>query len=97
MLPSLLFFMAGAQGQTLVPYSLPRAGKVSLAVYDSQGTQLRTLLAGDPQTPGGHTARWDGLDRLGRPLPAGTYTWKLLLNDGLGTRPKINRQMVRMC
>lgn len=64
-------------------YTLPRAGNTSLAIYDSQGRQVRTILAGDPLTAGVHTASWDGLDRLGNPQPPGTYTWKVLLNDGL--------------
>ncbi len=66
-----------------IHYTLPRAGKVSLAMYDGQGQQLRTLLAGEQQAAGEHAQGWDGLDRLGQPMKVGSYTWKLLLNDGL--------------
>ena len=66
-----------------ISYSLPRAGKVSLAVYDAQGRQVRTLMAGEAQAAGKHTAEWDGLDRLGRAMAVGSYEWRLLLNDGL--------------
>jgi Concanavalin A-like lectin/glucanases superfamily/PA14 domain/FlgD Ig-like domain len=66
-----------------IDYTLPRDGQVSLAVYDDQGRQLRTLLAGERQTAGKHSQPWDGLDRLGKAMPAGSYEWRLLLNDGL--------------
>ena len=77
---------AGAEAErkeSIINYQLPRAGQVSLAVYDQQGHQLRTLLAGEPRAAGKHTASWDGLDRLGSPMPVGAYTWKLLMNNGL--------------
>ena len=61
-----------------ISYTLPRGGKVSLAVYDAQGRQVRTLLAGESQTAGKHTAEWDGLDRLGKAMAVGTYEWRLL-------------------
>ncbi len=66
-----------------ISYTLPRAGKVSLAVYDATGRQVRTLLAGESQTAGKHSAEWDGLDRLGNAMAVGSYEWRLLLNDGL--------------
>ena len=61
-----------------VNYTLPRAGRVSLAVYDAQGRKVRTLLAGGKQA-----FAWDGVDRIGNPMPVGSYEWRLLLNDGL--------------
>ncbi len=85
---TLLYALLAASLQTMllaadIGYTLPRAGKVSLAVYDSKGQQLRTLLAGESQAAGKHTAQWDGLDRLGRAMAVGSYEWRLLLNDGL--------------
>lgn len=56
---------------------------MSLAVYDDAGRLVRSLLTGAPRAAGEHTARWDGLDRYGNPLPAGTYTWKVLATTGL--------------
>jgi hypothetical protein len=75
--------LAGCDQSTGIRYELPRAGQVSMAVYDSQGHQVRTLLAGEPQAAGKHSVPWDGLDRAGNPMPIGNYTWKLLLNNGL--------------
>lgn len=69
----------------LVPiaYRVPSAGRVSLAVYDRDGRLVRTLLTGKPHAAGDHAATWDGLDRYGRPLPAGEYTWRLVATPGL--------------
>ena len=87
LLVSLLCLLAaGAHTLAQTPsihYTLPRAGKVSLAVYDAQGRQVRTLLAGESQAAGKQTVEWDGLDRLGRAMAVGSYEWRLLLNDGL--------------
>lgn len=82
LVPAFVMLLAGCSSASVI-YDLPRAGQVSLAVYDNQGRQVRTLLAGEPQTAGKHTVNWDGLDRAGHPMPVGTYTWKLLMNNGL--------------
>ena len=66
-----------------IGYRVPAAGRVSLAVYDRDGRLVRTLHTGRPHPAGDHAATWDGLDRYGRPLPAGEYTWKLVATTGL--------------
>jgi hypothetical protein len=80
-----LVWGAGVQAGTQVdvPYSLKTGGQVSLAVYDGQGRQIRTLLSGDKQDAGKQQAAWDGLDWAGKPAPAGTYEWRLLQTQGL--------------
>ncbi len=74
--------MAGCKESGIV-YELPRDGQVSAAVYDKDGRQIRILLAGQLQKAGRHELFWDGLDRLGNPMPPGEYVWKLLMNNGL--------------
>ncbi|MFO0913035.1 MAG: PA14 domain-containing protein [Pirellulales bacterium] len=71
------------QNGLLIRYEVPRAERVSLAVYSSDGRMVRTLETGRPHAAGKHSVAWDGLDRYGRPLPAGEYTWKLVATDGL--------------
>ena len=66
-----------------IPFTAPRDGRYSLALYDAEGRMVRTLLTGKPRAKGQHTATWDGLDRYGNALPLGHYTWKLLGTDGL--------------
>ncbi len=65
-----------------IAYRLPEPGRVSAAVYDAEGRQVRTLLCGRPQPAGPHRVGWDGLDRDGRPVEPGTYTWKVLRVPG---------------
>jgi hypothetical protein len=84
----LLLALAGAPttpGDVLVPYEVSKPGFLSLALYDSDGRLVRSLLHGAPRNPGRYAEAWDGRDRYGRALPAGDYTWKSLLTEGLRT------------
>ena len=78
-----LSWAAVAVAQAPVQYSLDEAGRVSVAVYDTQGRQVRTLSSGAAQDAGRHTLTWDGLDWTGQPAPAGEYEWRLLSGPGL--------------
>ncbi|MFW6223865.1 MAG: FlgD immunoglobulin-like domain containing protein, partial [Spirochaetota bacterium] len=69
-----------------ISFSLPEAGKVSAAVFNAYGQQVRTLAMGEEYEPGTHAMIWDGLDRNGRPVPAGEYSFKLLRSDGFTAR-----------
>ncbi len=73
----------GLYAQETITYELKKSGNVSLAIYDRQGALVRTLLNAVPQKPGRHRLAWDGLDGRGKPLPAGSYRWKLLQSPGL--------------
>ncbi len=66
---------------TVISYSLPRAGRVSLAVYDVLGRQVANLVSGT-QTAGQHQARFDA-----RAIGSGMYFYRLSI-DGyvVGTR-----------
>jgi hypothetical protein len=76
--------LAKAQAETYaIRYHLSRAGKTSLAVYDAKGIMVRELLHGLAQNVGDHVVTWDGLDRDGKAVPAGSYNWKLLQSSGL--------------
>lgn len=66
-----------------IPFTLPTPGNVSLAIYDNDGIQVRTLRNAEPLAAGKHEIVWDGLDRNGQPVTAGDYTWKLLQTQGL--------------
>lgn len=71
---------------TTLPLSLPRDGRVELAVYDAAGRRVRTLLSG--LLPAGEReAVWDGRDDAGRALASGTYFAGLRSAGGLQVRP----------
>jgi hypothetical protein len=67
-------------------YDLPRDGEVTIALINEKGRMVRHLLAQAPRKRGKVVERWDGLDDLGKPLPAGRYTWKGLYHDPITTR-----------
>ena len=79
----LLMTSVTLRAEVTIPYSVPRGGRVSLALYDAEGRMVRTLLTGKPHAKGDCAATWDGLDRYGNALPAGDYTWRLLATEGL--------------
>ena len=66
-----------------IAFTLEKPGRVSLAIYDREGVQVRTLRNAEPLVTGAHTVYWDGLGSEGRPVPQGEYTWKLLQSQGL--------------
>lgn len=72
-------------GTTIFRFSLPRPGKVELAVYDLAGRKVATLA--DMALPGGsHSVRWNGLDASGRELATGPYLYRLRVGEWQETR-----------
>ncbi|TMQ70823.1 MAG: hypothetical protein E6K81_11720 [Candidatus Eisenbacteria bacterium] len=59
-----------------IDFTLPHEGRVRLTVYDLRGRRVATLIDGD-RPAGPSTTTWDGRDHLGRPVPAGTYFFRL--------------------
>ncbi len=64
-------------------YNLPEEGEVSVVLMNESNEVVRTLAASVPRQAGRVVEKWDGLDCLGRPLPAGTYAWKGLYHQPL--------------
>jgi hypothetical protein len=77
--------LSSAETPTLpaIAYRLPIDAKVSMLLTAPDGTVVRELLHAAPRRAGAATETWDGLDEQGRPVPAGTYTWKALATQGL--------------
>jgi hypothetical protein len=65
-----------------IPFTLDKPGNVSVAIYDAEGRQVRTLLRAKPLSAGRHTVIWDGLDRNGTALK-GNFQWRLASSQGL--------------
>ncbi|MEO0085298.1 MAG: S8 family serine peptidase [candidate division WOR-3 bacterium] len=61
-------------------YALPRACRVSLAVYDASGTFVREL-AGTTQAAGFAVVRWDGRDSRGMQTTPGVYYCRMQAGD----------------
>lgn len=69
---------------TTIHYQMPRAGNVSLMVYNVAGQAVRTLASGSLPA-GAHSAKWDGRDDRGQALPGGVYFARLATSDGTKT------------
>lgn len=57
---------------TTIRFSVPRAARVSLKIYDTRGALVRVLADGQ-FGPGWHAANWNGRDETGHRAPAGVY------------------------
>jgi|GEM_PF-2365228 len=66
-----------------ITYTLKEDGQVSLLITNEQGNVVRELLHAAPRKQGKQKEEWDGKDMAGKPAPAGKYTWKMLISDGL--------------
>ena len=59
-------------GEATIEFTLTRADRVEVRVYDVTGRLMRTL-ADRPFSPGEHAIRWDGIDDRGQRVPHGVY------------------------
>jgi hypothetical protein len=70
---------------TKIGFSIPRAGRVSLKIYDIRGRLVKTLV--DGQVPAGrHEETWLGDDSRGRPVASGVYLYRLHTEQETKTR-----------
>jgi flagellar hook assembly protein FlgD len=66
---------------TTISFSLSEPAYVTLQVYNSSGTLVRTLLSNSYKTTLSNNVVWNGKSNSGTLVPAGTYTYKLLVED----------------
>jgi len=71
--------------ETSIPFSLTRAGRVTLRVYDVSGGLVATLLD-ERREVGEHVARWNGRTDNGAVAPTGVYFVRLQGNGVTETR-----------
>ena len=62
-----------SDGVAEIGYTLDRTSDVRITIYDVAGRVVRALRQQGSMGAGPHTVRWDGMDRSGRPVPAGQY------------------------
>lgn len=69
---------------TVISYSIPKASKVSLRVFDLKGRQVAILFEGTREA-GEHTARFDGTN-----LSSGIYFYRLTANNTI----RVNKMLL---
>ena len=67
---------------TTIRFLVNAPGPVQLAIYDTRGQLVQTLMRQD-MTPGSYTLQWDGLDQQGQPVGSGLYLCRLKTQDRL--------------
>jgi flagellar hook assembly protein FlgD len=65
---------------TEISFALPKASKVTVAVYNLLGQQVATLLNGE-LIAGSHEVVWNGTDASGRSVGSGVYFYKITANS----------------
>lgn len=65
-----------SNGSTVIPFELGVSAAVELAIFDSRGDRVRTILSGRFGA-GSHEAIWDGRDTKGKEAPSGVYYCRL--------------------
>ncbi|MCX8128805.1 MAG: S8 family serine peptidase [Clostridia bacterium] len=76
----------GADGKvcSTINYSISKKSKVTIKIYDSSNTLVKTLM--DQQITIGGSASWDGTNDSGDIVPSGTYTYKIDAVDEYGNK-----------
>jgi flagellar hook assembly protein FlgD len=61
---------------TTIGFTLPRAGRADIVVFDVSGRTIKHLFGGDLPA-GSHTAIWDGTDDHGSKVGSGVFFYRL--------------------
>jgi hypothetical protein len=75
--------------RTTIAFRLPTESRVWLGVYDLAGRRVAVLLEGEMRPEGYGEVLWEGLDQGGRPVPSGTYIYRLQAGRGAETRSMV--------
>jgi hypothetical protein len=61
---------------TMINFSLPASGKVTVSIYDVNGQLVRTLVEGE-MAAGLHSVRWNGANQSGHSAVGGVYLYRI--------------------
>ena len=82
--------------ETWIPFQLAAASDVTLTIYASDGTLVRTLALGHKVVgiyqSKGHAAYWDGKNEQGEPVASGVYYYTLTAGEFSTTRKMLIRK-----
>ena len=71
--------------ETILPFALPVAGEVHMAIYSVLGQEVVTLMNGH-RPAGFYRLVWDGKDHLGRSTASGIYFVRLVAGEFASVR-----------
>lgn len=64
--------------RTTVRFTVPRAGVVTVALYDTRGARVAMLVDGETLAAGAHSLEWNGYGDDGGALPSGVYQARIV-------------------
>jgi hypothetical protein len=67
-------------GETIIPFELKTAAKVTITIYDLLGKKIKTISNGY-YTEGIHEVSWDGFGETGNNVATGLYYCRMKAND----------------
>jgi len=73
---------------TMLRYDLPKRSFVTLTIYDVLGRTVNTLI-NRIEDPGYKSIAWNATDKLGKPVSAGVYLYRIEARDFIQTRKMI--------
>jgi hypothetical protein len=68
---------------THIVYTLSKADRVTLIVYNALGQHVLTLVENELQSAGMHTVAWHGRDQWGNIASSGVYFYRLVTASGM--------------
>ncbi|UCE20210.1 MAG: T9SS type A sorting domain-containing protein [Gemmatimonadota bacterium] len=71
--------------ETVIQYQLPKAGRITLKVYNILGQEIVSLVD-ELKEVGYYTVRWNGRDRFGAEAASGVYYYRLVAGDFVSTK-----------
>ena len=74
--------------ETEIRYILPEKGKVDIAVYNTLGQKIKTLLVTE-QKAGNHSVKWDGTNADGALQSSGVYFYKIKAGSNMAIRKMV--------
>ena len=73
---------------TSIDYQIPKAGQITLDIYDILGQRVRRLMDGWHES-GYYSAEWDGRDDAGLPVASGIYIYRFRAGEYQAARKMI--------
>ncbi len=71
--------------ETMIQYSLPKAGMTCIFIYNALGQRIRTLHEA-PQPAGIHQVIWDGRNENGEIMTSGIYFYRIMTPEFVETK-----------
>jgi hypothetical protein len=82
-------FFSGNRAELKIDFELPDRDEVSVNIYNTSGTLIRSLVNSKPLDGGPQSVQWDGLDVTGEIAPPGAYLYNIVTSHSGTTTGKI--------